>query len=338
MANVTRLTVRRALEGRSGVGEATRDRIRALAREHGYRPNVAARATQSGRLGSIDLLLSHFSGGVSRIPHGLLDGVHGALSRHELRLTLSRVNDEKLADPDYMPRILREFMADGVIVGYAFHFPPRMLELIEQNRIPAVWFNAHLPRASVRPDDVAAGRIATEHLLEHGHRRVGFVSLAEGGHYSREAREAGYGEAMAAAGLTPRVDRLGARDIHVISEAGFADDERLPLAKAYLDRAERPTAVVAYSDSCANVINFAAAELGLKVPRDLSVVTIADRIVAAQGRATTTVNLCWQAIGDACVDMLVDRINDPTHNPESRVMPVRLEAGQSVSPFVADQS
>ncbi len=331
LAGVTRLTVRRALEGRRGVGDATRDRIRELARRHGYRPNVAARATRSGRLGSIDLLVSNLRGGVSRIPFGLLEGIHDAMSRHNLHLTLSQVADKKLTDPQYMPKILREFMADGVLINYTFNFPPPMLELIEQHHIPAVWLNIDLPHDSIRPDDREAGRLAAEHLIRAGHRRIGFVKLSGGGHHSERLRVEGYTAAMNAAGLHASAENLGSRQFHLIEEGGFNQDERLGLMRDYLRRSRDLTGVVAYTQACADVLCLAAALEGIRVPEDLSVVTIADKVVATAGQAITTVTLGWRAIGDTSVEMLIQKIETPQTKLPARVTPVAIEPGVSVA-------
>lgn len=332
IAGVTRLTVQRALDGLPGVGRDTADRIRRLAREHGYRRNTAAQATRSGRLGSIDLLVSNLRGGVSRVPYGLLDGIHEALSRHGVRLTLSQVSDERLSDPDYMPTALSEFMADGLLINYTFNFPPRMLELIEQHAIPAIWLNTELPHDAVRPDDREAGRLATQHLIDQGHRRIGFVKLSGGGHYSEARRIEGYTAAMRDAGLPTCINNLGAKPYHLIEEDGLEHDNRHGIMLDYLREHRDLTAAVAYSELCVNTLQLAAARLGIRVPDDLSLITIADRVAASAGIAVDTVTLGWQGIGSSAVEMLVQKINRPNHKATSRAMPVRLERGGTVAP------
>ncbi|MEM6550533.1 MAG: LacI family DNA-binding transcriptional regulator [Planctomycetota bacterium] len=333
IAGVSRLTVQRALDGLSGVSEDTVTRIRQLAVEHGYRRNTAALATRSGRLGSIDLLVSNLRGGVSRIPEGLLDGVHEALTRHGLRLTLSQLSDERLSDPEYMPNVLKEFMADGVLINYTFDFPPRMLELLRRNQIPAIWLNTELDHDAIYPDDREAGRLATQHMIDQGHRKIGFIKLTKGGHYSEVRRIEGYRYAMQQAGLEPRPANLNARQIHLIEEAGYTDDERLPLMLDFLEDNRDLTAVVAYSALCARVLHCGTLKLGLKIPEDLSVITVDDRVVVEPGLVLDTVTLGWQAIGSLAIEMLLKKIDSPRRRIPSRAMPVHLRRGGTTRPL-----
>ena len=95
------------------VSEKTAEKIRAAARELGYRPNAAARATATGRFGAVTLVLST-TGNRSTLPGELLGGIHDALDRagkHLITATLD--DDERLTDPHSMPRLLTEACSDG---------------------------------------------------------------------------------------------------------------------------------------------------------------------------------------------------------------------------------
>src|SRR5689334_6241280 len=186
----------------------------------GYKPNSSARAMRNGRIDCAALVLSRSHPQVlSHIPVGLLDGLDDELAHHNMHLTVSRLTDEQLSRDDFLPKVLREYMADGMIVNYTHEIPPRMLELIHAHHTPAVWVNAKLKSDCVHPDDLAAADAATRALIEQGHRRIAMLHLIEPGvferlsfeqarprfHYSVADRAEGYARAMHAAGLKSRV-------------------------------------------------------------------------------------------------------------------------------------
>src|SRR4051794_20332710 len=109
----------------------TRQRVLAAAQAMGYRPNSSARAMRQGRTGAAALVLSRsHQSSHSHIPAGLLDGIDDELATRGMHLTVSRLTDEELSSDDILPKVLREYLADGMIVNYTHEIPPGMLELI----------------------------------------------------------------------------------------------------------------------------------------------------------------------------------------------------------------
>src|SRR4051794_33407113 len=155
----------------------TRRRVLEACQELGYKPNASARAMRQGRFGCAALVLSRNKQSHSHIPNGLLDGLDDALAQHDMHLTVSRLTDEELTRGDFLPKVLRESMADGMIVNYTHEIPQAMLDLIHAHHAPAVWLNAKLKEDCVYPDDFGAAKAATEHLLALGHRRIAFLHL-----------------------------------------------------------------------------------------------------------------------------------------------------------------
>lgn len=321
IAGVTRLTVRRALSGGPGVGAATRKRVLELARRHGYRPNAAARATRGGRTRTIELILGMHEA-VSRIPTGLLEGIHAALTQRELHLSLSRLPDDKLTDERFLPRVLREVAADGLLINYTHGYPPKLLELIQRYRVPSVWLNAPVDEWCVRPDDELAGRLAARHLLDAGYRKLAMYFVGPPDHYSGPTRQRGFVAEVEAAGLTARVDTDHARRYADIRK-DIRSDERLALAQAWLAKPDRPDAVLAYSVPEAGCLLLAAARLGLRVPEDLAIITVADEIMPYFGTPVTTVVLPWSEIARVAVGRLCDRIDRPE---DASSAPIELQA------------
>jgi LacI family transcriptional regulator len=328
---VSQMAVSFALNDKPGVNAKTRRRILAAAADAGYRPHAGARATRHGRSGTIELILGLHEA-VSRIPVGLLEGLHDEMAEHGLRMLVGRVPDEKLTDQRFLPSILREVAADGLLINYTHWFPPQLTELIRLHRIPAIWLNAPLDQHCVRPDDVAAGRIATEHLLAAGCKKVALYVIGHNDHYSVEARRRGHEQGMDRAGLPPQFIMRGKRDYAQIRQ-DVASDDRLDLTRQWLEE-DKPDGVVAYSLAEASMIVIAAAQLGLRMPDDLQLCMIGDEVPTRFGFAITTVRLPWAEIGRQAIRALEHRIAEPdaVDSVSLSEIPPRLELGVTTAP------
>ncbi len=285
-------------------------RIRCTADKLGYRPNTAARTISTGRTGSIDMLMSTGSG-ASRLPTRLIEGIHDALIDRDMQLTVSRLPDNKLRDAGYVPKILREHSADGILVNYTHMFPEELPELIRRHELPATWVLTKREADCIYPDEIDGFRRATEHLLELGHQRISFNILNCSGHFSEADRQSGYEQAMIAAGLEPRVMHADAAMAHIYCLPHHTDD-RHERVRSWLSGPDRPTAVLAYSHTEADFIAFAAATLGLKLGRDLSLVGVSDVVGNRMGVPLTQLVLPHEEIGRRAVALLMSKIDDPS--------------------------
>ncbi len=324
---VTRLTVHRALTGRAGVGEARRRQVIEAARELGYRPNGAARAVVSGRFNSVALVLST-EGRRSTIFPGLIVGAGDALAEHDMHLTIARLPDEKLTDEAYMPRALREWTVDGLLINYNQEIPEKLVELVERHQIPSVWINSKQPADCVYPDDAGGARDATERLLALGHRRIAFVSFAQPLHYSGQDRRDGYEQAMRSAGLCPRF----ILQPHGGTTATEMGEDVRPAAIEILRRADRPTAIIAYAVREAAAMLHAAAWLHLDVPRDLSLITFAESIQDDTVMPLSKIWISRVALGRSAVEMLIKKINNPSYPLPPKAMPLNWWQGTTCGP------
>jgi DNA-binding LacI/PurR family transcriptional regulator len=327
-AGVTRLTAQRALHGQPGVGEGTREKVQRIAERLGYRPHWAARAMRSGRLGCLALLMS-----VERyrgfLGHELLGGIVSEASERDYHINLGALPEEKATDARYVPKALRELMADGLLINYHFGIPAKMAELIERNNIPAVWINAKRPWDCVHMDDLQAGRLATEHLLRLGHRSIAYVDYAHAldelpeVHYSALDRMAGYEEAMQAARLPSRVIWLPSKS---------RDREHLEFTREWLTEPHRPTGLVMYSALPAGTIALAAAQFGLQVPRDISLVAVDWPTPKSFGLEVTVAMLQPEEMGREAVRMLLEKIETPGRRKRAQAIPAVFHEGGTCAP------
>jgi DNA-binding LacI/PurR family transcriptional regulator len=313
-AGVGRGTVSRVLNNRPNVDPETRARVQAVIDELDFVPSTAARRLSLGRSQTVAVVVPFLTrpSTVERL-RGIEAGLVAA------GLDMMAMNVESASRRDAILRdIARPERIDGLIlVSIAPH--EEELARITATGLPVILVDAHhrrLPR--VVTDDVGGGRIAAQHLLGLGHRRLGFVGDVPRpgfGFASSRLRLRGVEQALRAEGIA-----LRAADI------GLAEHGRAPArasAEAILSRPDRPTAIVAASDTEAMGVLQAAAELGLAVPGDLSV-TGYDDIEAADFLGLTTVRQPLFETGERAVRRLVDRIAGGDDGPLRDVLPVRL--------------
>ena len=332
---VSRQSVSKVLVGGKSnirVSPTLAKRIRRKAEELGYRPVTAARTISTGRTGLIDMLMSTGSG-ASRLPTPLIEGIHDALIARDMQLTVSRLPDSKLRDASYVPKILREHSADGILVNYTHNFPEQLPVLIERYALPALWLLMKRATDCIYPDDVTAFRTATQRLLELGHRRIGYHVLNTSGHYSEADRQSGYEQAMRSAGLTPRVVHGHCEMAHHYTEGRLADD-RHEVVRSWLSGPDRPTAMLGYSQRDADFISFAAAGMGLRLGKDLSLIGVTDAQDNRFGIPLTQLVLPHVEIGRRAVELLLQKIEAPTVDLAPIEVAVPLVEGASTGPPV----
>lgn len=319
-AGVSQTLVSKVLCGGSSsirVGKKTAEKIQNVANKLGFRANSAARAIRSGKFNALALLQST-AGPLSMLPPTLLDGIHDGVAKYGQHLIISRLPDEKLASDGFIPKILSEFYADGLLVNYNAAIPEQMIKLINQHQVPTVWINSKQEQNAVYPDDFDGAYTATKYLRDLGHEKIIYTSFCPPVHYSTFDRKAGYEKAMAEAGL----------EAFAFSEEVFSKDSGQKMIEL-LKRDKRPTAVITYTRKAFNAVIFAANQLGLKMPDDLSVITFSPDQIGFVELATTTVILPERQIGEKAVDMLLGRIDDPGKNFEPMPVKCHLKVGNT---------
>lgn len=320
-SGVSRPAVSMILNGKADhLRDDTRNRVLAVARRLGYRPNGAALAIKQGRFGSVALLLSTqpFR---SDLPGGLLAGIDEELRSRNLTLTLARLPDEQLTDANFVPRILREYVCDGLLINYFDKIPPEMEQLIEASGLPKIWINRQCDHDCVLPDDIGAGHDATRRLLALGHRRIAFSMQSNSTHYSVAHRYAGYCSAMREAGLTPLP--------MLTEEGGIPLGQRVAAARQWLDTPDRPTAVIVYGNLEAMNFVTAATSLGIGIGRDLSMMTFSDYQPMFADLWLDTQLVPEIAVGHRAVQLLEERLSNMNQPLDAVSIPFEYIAGQS---------
>lgn len=299
-AQVSVDTVWQILGGRGGrYSEQTRHRVEQAAAAVGYRRNAGAVAISTGRFGCVTMVTST-TGHRSVWDPELFAGLEHRLGRAGHHLTLACLGDEELRGDGSLAKLMRERMADGLILNYVYEIPSALEQAISRHGLGAVWVNRRLPSACAHPDDRAAGRQATAALLALGHRRIVYLSSHPTPHYSDADRAAGYAAAMRAAGLAPQL--VQSQDSPDQREAWM---RRL---RVLLSGPDRPTAAVVYGSFAAYPLVLVARDMGLRMPGDLSLVTFGAHGADEIGVALSTWIIPVRAMGEAAADLALAAI------------------------------
>jgi DNA-binding LacI/PurR family transcriptional regulator len=307
-AGVTAATVSNVLRGRGKVGEETRQRVLAAVETLGYRPNLMARALVEGKPATMALVVSSIANPF--YPEFALE-VERAARKLGYFLLVCNTNDDPAQERAYLDAV-GGALAQGVIVMNADFVQLDALQDLRRRGVPVVlcmWERPQEPPPlpCVAVDFYQAGVLAAEHLLRLGHRRLGAVVGSEpsGNH---RWRLQGFADTLAKAGVDfpPSQVRFDHDTI---------DDGR-NAAHSLLAASSGLTAVFATNDLPAFGVLQAAAELGLEVPRDLSVVGVTDIQLAHQMRpALTTVAMPTSEAATLAVQMLLSEIKAPPGSP-----------------------
>lgn len=330
-AGVSEKTVSNILNGRNKENwPSTAKRaakVRAIAERLNYRPNSAAKAIASGRFGAIGLLNSTDASS-SHMFEQTFRAIEARLEERDLHLSVGSLPDEKLVSENYVPKLLREWAADALIVNYIADIPQRMIDLIYQYRIPSVWLNVKREHDCIYPDDFAGAKQATEYLIKLGHRSIAYLHPTNSSHYSVADRESGYVEAMRAAKLKKRV--ISYEHPHPLKNSSVT----LPIdvSRNWLSGPLRPTAVLSYSSLLAYSVYCAAVEQGLKVPHDISIVAFDDRPAIAIGLPVTTICIPAESMGYNAVSTVLQKLDNPDVMLQPQALPLTLIEGITCAP------
>jgi LacI family transcriptional regulator len=314
-------TVSRVLNENPSVRDATRRKVLAAIETLDYTPNPIARRLSLRKTLAIAVVVPFFTRPAFT---ERLRGVEYALADSEYDLILFNVETTAKRDA-YLRAVPRRERFDGLLI---VSLSPRNgdVEHLLRAGVPTVLLDARHPDLSrVVIDDVAGGRLATQHLIDMGHRKIGFVGdeLENPFNFiSSRDRYEGYRQALAEASIT-------FQDYHRQGEHGREPSRQM--ASNLLATSDPPTAIVAASDTQAFGVLEAARDAGLRVPGDLSVIGY-DDIEIAEYLGLTTIRQPLFALGVEGVELLLDSIANPPPAPRRVLLPVELVVRGTTAP------
>lgn len=275
-AGVSRQTVSRVINNGPNVKPAVRQRVEAMVEKLGYVPNLSARRMGGGRsylILSINDRARTFENWTSGRGNDWVDQMlYGGMSeceRHNYHIVLELIDTETDTAIPQISRAIGSLRPDGVILTPPHCDNGELTDWLDRQGIPCarVGHSEGGHFVDVFMDDAGAMREVTRHLLDLGHRHIGFLTgpLSYG---PSQRRRAAFREALAEAGLPESAGPIGA--------GNFYFDMAVEVLEQMLDTPSPPTAIIADNDKMAFAALHVAAGRGLKVPDDLSVISFED--------------------------------------------------------------
>ncbi|MEP6479668.1 MAG: LacI family DNA-binding transcriptional regulator [Rhodoglobus sp.] len=321
-AGVSGQTVSRVSTGRTNVDDETRNRVLAAMQKLGYRPNSAARALRSGQFKNIGVIMFTLSSfGNMRT----LDSIAVAAAAAGYSITLIPVQRPTQGEVSIAFSRLSEQAVDGVIIIIEAHLLDEAdVELPVGLPVVVVDSSARYQYPVVDTDQAEGARLATEHLLDHGHATVWHISGPRGS-YSAERRLESWRETLEAKGrVVPPV---------VVGDWSAESGYRAGLQLAADGEA---TAIFAANDEMALGVLRALHERGVAVPGRVSVVGFDDMQASSSfWPPLTTVHQSFEDVGKHGVRELVKEIEEGSHTASSVLVPTRLVVRASSGPAPA---
>ncbi|MEO6201308.1 MAG: LacI family DNA-binding transcriptional regulator [Cryobacterium sp.] len=316
-AGVSTATVSRALSGNAHVSPATRLKVERAAGELGYVVSSTASSLASGRMKNIGVVVPFLS---RWFFSSVVEGAQQELLRNGYDLTLYNLSGRGEERRSVFEHFLLRQRVDAVI-AISLELTESEVDRLHALGKPLVGVGG--PIAGVRTltiDDVAVARLATEHLLALGHTRIAHIGGSKDfdlDFHLPTNRRVGYEAALTTAGINPDTD--------LFQPADFTMQGGYQAAKQLLGRAHnRPTAIFAASDEMAIGCILAARDLGMVVPRDVSVVGIDDHDLA-DFFGLSTIAQFPQGQGKAAVDILLDQLHPGQHDQSGLNTPMPFE-------------
>jgi DNA-binding LacI/PurR family transcriptional regulator len=320
-AGVSVMTVSNVVHGAPHVTKEVRERVLAALEELNYQPNLPARYLRKRRVGMLALAIPDLSNPYfSEIGNAVI----AAASTRSYAVLLDHTGGER-ANELLVINGLRPHLIDGVILS------PRVLEPEDlQSRrveIPLVLLSEYLfdvPYDNIAVDDVAVGRLATNHLLSLGRQRIAAIGTAEVRSAAARLRLQGYTEALRDAGrsLEPQL---------IVPIASYHRNDGAQAMRYLLTLNPPPDAVFCFNDLLGLGAMHTLREAGWRIPDDVAVIGVDDleesRFVTP---SLTTIAADKERIGELAVSFLLGRIDGTRTGPAERVeVPFRLIVRQS---------
>ncbi|TYL53978.1 LacI family DNA-binding transcriptional regulator [Agromyces mariniharenae] len=321
LAGVSLATASKAINGRDQVAPATRRRVIEAAEQLSFSPNQLARSLIAGRTGTVGLLTSDLEG---RFVIPILMGAEDAFGAGQVNVFLCDARGDAIREQHHLKALLNRRVDGIIVVGRQTDPRPSLGKDIP---VPVVY--AYAPSAdptdsSVTPDNVSGGRIATEHLLSTGRRRIAHIS-GDPTYAAAQDRAVGVRAALADAGL------------ELVGDVMYSNwTEHWGRAAAAMLLAQHPDVdgIVCGSDQIARGVLDTLRDLGKEVPEDVAVIGYDNwEVLAINSRPElTSIDANLQQLGRTAAMRIFEAIDGTEPDAGVRQLPVRLVIRGSTIP------
>ena len=302
MANVSHTTVSRALNDKSRIRNATKEKILSIAKELNYRPDFIARSLVIRRTKTLGLVITTLA---NPFYNELAQGIETTARGLGYNIILCSTHSDLSTENQHI-EMLRSKGVDGIIFSSAHMGDPNILALAEE-AFPIVMVNRRTYHPVVKEkvdyvgiDNILGGYLAVEHLIRLDHKRIGVIGGSSESSVGFERLEGGK-KALEAYGLKPMP--------HYFLDGDFLKESGYRGGKQFLKMEEPPTAIFATNDYMALGAYQAIVEEGVKVPEEMAIVGFNDiEFTAMKGIELTTIGQKKYEMGALSVKALIERI------------------------------
>jgi|SRR5689334_8553410 len=304
--DVSRVTVSKALRGHSDISAETTEKVRKIAMELGYTPNLFARSLSSRRSHMIGLV-------VPKIAHAffgsVIEGVYDAAfeRKYETILTVSQENAER--ELKHLQTLV-SMKVDGIIISISQETRDmKRFKWIKKTGIPLVFLDRRPEPAisgfsSVVSGDDAGAFAAAEQAIKIGYRRLGFIGGNTEINIGRD-RLNGFRRALEEYGIPVRKE-------WIVTSGGFGKEDGIEGLKQLAQRNQLPEFVLTATYPVALGVYSAAKSMGLKIPDDIDIICFGDSDVGGfLSPAISCVRQPTEKLGRCAVEVLLESIADP---------------------------
>jgi len=318
LAGVSPATVSRVLNDSAGVRAETRERVESAIKQLNFAPSAVAKGLREGRSNIIGVVVPDIT---SLFFMDVVKGLENTLTLNDYRLAICDSQNQAKKERENCRWLLTGGVDALILIG-PMQEQEHLLELSDQG-VPFGVFGRmvdHPNATTVTVDNRTATFRAVEHLVSHGHRKIGFISGTPGV-TDGEERQVGYRDALSQYEITFRPEWVQC--------GSFSEDGGARALDALLSGPERPTAVFAANDEMAIGAMLQASRLGLEVPKDLAVIGFDNvRLARLVSPALTTVNQPRLDAGFRLAQNMLQRLAG-TADPERIILPADLVVRQS---------
>lgn len=318
-ASVSAATVSKVMNNKGNISEETRNLIFNIAKECGYAPNVAARYLKTMKTNQIMILLPNVS---DPFFLDLINEVQSITKEHDYILTINSTDNDQKEELRVLSNLSNQFI-DGLIM-IALDYTKEHYDILKKINMPVVLCTIGSGAVDhyeticdyVGVDAKKGIYMAVKHLIEQGHRQIGYAGLMVDHHTGHE-RYQGF------------VSAMSEFDCPIIQDYIFTgkplENFGYKVAKAYTKMEAPPTAVCAASDIIIIGMYKAFEESAVRIPDDIAVIGMDDISLADMLKPSiSSVNLAQGQIGKECAEMLYKRINGDKSMYKSIVLQPKL--------------
>lgn len=319
IANISPSTVSKALNNRHDVSDNTRKKIFDIVDKYDYKPNPYKKAPKQTANENIGILFCREDHPLSDNPFysRILEGIEAELAINNYNLVLNLINRKQFTD---LPKMIREKHVDGIIIIGVLD--KGFIKKLNEIDTPIVFADPQIElkeRSQVIIDNEHGGFMATQYLINKGHRKIGFISPSLD-RLSFQQRFEGYLKALKFYHIPINKNLIRTGGL----ENGY-------LQINMMLKKDRPTAIFATNDL--NAINGYKAiyENKLKIPNDVSVIGFDDIAMSKFSvPSLTTIRVYKEELGSIAVRTLLKTINGEITSPVTTIVPTKLIERESV--------